>query len=189
MKTVLFCPGFFESMDDNYKKSLALFKSTNYRFVFVPIKWRYATIDDWLKELSAVYNKYNPKDVILAGFSFGAMIALRIASARSPSELWLFSLSPYFPDDELVIHPVKFDLKVVGKKRFEAFRAQPSFLNIAEKINCKVQIFCGANEIMEVKARAQTARELIRDSQLTIIKNGKHCVNESYIKTVIDTVE
>ena len=67
--------------------------------LFVPIQWKRTTIIDWEAELNTARKQYRPEDTILAGFSFGSMTALAATSHRNPSELWLFSLSPYFSDN------------------------------------------------------------------------------------------
>lgn len=97
MKTVLFVPGFKEDIESrDYKSTIKAIESSGYKVNFIPIEWSRTTIDDWLNELWAEYSKYNPKETILAGFSFGAVTAFVAAAKQNPSELWLFPYRPIF---------------------------------------------------------------------------------------------
>ena len=100
MKTVLFVPGYPENLESrDYVSTISSIETAGYVVKFVPIEWARTTIDDWVAELEAEYSKHDPRDTVLAGFSFGAMTAFVAASKRNPSELWLFSLSGYFDED------------------------------------------------------------------------------------------
>src|ERR1035437_7799397 len=100
MKTVLFVPGYQEDMKSrDYASTIRAIESQGYEVKFVPINWKRTTIDQWVEELDAEYGKCDPKQTIIAGFSFGAMTAFVTATKRNPFELWLFSLSPYFVED------------------------------------------------------------------------------------------
>ena len=186
MKTVLFCPGFRESKTNrDYKSVIEAIESKGYRVRFIPINWDKTIIDDWVAQLEKVYINYDPKETILAGFSFGSMTALVTATNRMPSELWLFSLSPYFFEDLHLIKPAYlFD---IGKKRTERFK-NLFFNKLAPRITCKTLIFVGAKEATkypEIGLRAHDAVKKLKNSQLYTIPNVGHDVaDKQYINQI-----
>src|ERR1700733_3584979 len=113
-------PGSGEDLESGgYKEILKLYKSRGYEPHFVPIKWNYRTIDDWVKEVNAQMPKKDLENSLLSGFSFGAMIALVIAAQTNPKQLLLFSLSPYFKEDFPL--PKHYETWA-GKRRIENFK-------------------------------------------------------------------
>jgi predicted alpha/beta hydrolase family esterase len=145
MKTVLFVPGFKQDMHNrDYAATLQVFASKGYAPVFVAINWSGTTIEDWKKELEAVYARHDPANTILAGFSFGAMTALVVAAKRNPYALWLFSLSPYFAED-LERYSDEELYKDIGIRRSKSFR-KLDFACIARQIYCETLLFVGEQE-------------------------------------------
>jgi len=69
-----------ESRD--YASIIRAIKAQGYKVKFVPINWKRTTINQWADELEAVYNKCDPKQTIIAGFSFGAMTAFVVATKQ-----------------------------------------------------------------------------------------------------------
>jgi pimeloyl-ACP methyl ester carboxylesterase len=190
MKTVLFVPGFMEDLNSrDYKKTIKAIEEKGYKVKFVPIKWRWTTINDWVQELDKEYTKYNPKNVILAGFSFGSMTAFISATERNPLELWLFSLSPYFSDD--ISKMKKLWLKYIGKHRDIAF-SKLDFNKLAQKIKCKTLIFVGEAEAKKyplLDNRTKVAHKKIRNSRVIIVPNCKHDVaDERYITSIQENI-
>ena len=186
MKTVLFVPGFREDLSDrNYKSVIQAIESKDYRVCFLPIKWSRTTLNHWLKEVETEYARYDSNDVVLAGFSFGAITALMAATKKNPSELWLFSLSPYFQEDS----PKKSRLKRIGKRRANAF-SRLNFKKIAPKIKCKTLVFVGNNETNEIKKRAKSSSDSLKSVKLILVDNCKHDVSApQYIKAIKKTIE
>lgn len=181
MKTVLFVPGFKEGMKSrDYKSTIKAIESSGYKVRFVPIKWDRTTIEDWLNELEAEYSKHDPKETILAGFSFGAMTALVAATKQNPSELWLFSLSPYFHEDIHSSHMRKSWLQHIGHRRVSAFN-KLNFKDLAKTILCKTFIFAGQAELNkwpDMKHRTTSAERLIQESKLPVIDGVGHDVSD-----------
>jgi predicted alpha/beta hydrolase family esterase len=115
VKTVLLLPGNTETLETrDYPGLIKAIEKAGYKVKFIPIKWKYADINDWVAQLHKEYVKHDPKNTILAGFSFGAMTVFVEAARRLPAELWLFSLSPYFAEDLDILDP-KW-LQGIGKK-------------------------------------------------------------------------
>lgn len=100
--------------------------------------------------------RHDAEKTILAGFSFGALTAFIVASCRLLSELWLFSLSPFFSED--LPRVKQWELAQLGKRRVNVAR-NISFLNMAKTVTCPVMLFVGSEELVkwpEMKFRFQS---------------------------------
>ncbi len=186
MKTVLFAPGFRETIDfRDYRSVISAIKNKGYAVKFVQISWARTTISDWVKEFEKEYAKHDPKDTILAGFSYGSLTAFMAATKTNPAELWLFSFSPYFSDD--MPHMKKSWLAGIGHRRADAFRAL-DFDTLAKKIKCPTLIIVGEVEATKyplVGNRAIVAHEKIANSRLVYAPGADHDVaDKSYIETI-----
>lgn len=190
MKTVLFIPGFREDINSrDYKSALSAIQNKGYKVEFVPINWLRTTIDDWTKQLNEVYAKYNAADTILAGFSYGSLTAFMVAVNNNPSELWLFSFSPYFSDD--MPDMKKSWLSYIGHRRADTFR-KLDFNILAKKIQCKTLIIVGEIEAKKyplLDKRSKHARKKIANSRLVVAKGAGHDVsNKNYIAAIISAL-
>ena len=190
MKTVLFVPGFREDLNSrDYKSVLSAIEDKGYKVQFVSINWSRTTIDDWTKELDKVYSNYDATDIILAGFSFGAMTAFMTATSKNPSELWLFSFSPYFSDD--MPDMKKSWLSYIGLRRADLFR-KLNFNTLAKSIRCKTTILVGKVEAKKytlIDKRSKLAHQKITHSKLVIVEGAGHDIsNRNYIAAIKDTI-
>lgn len=188
MKTVLFVPGFKEDVKSrDYKSTIEAIEGSGYKVRFVPIQWDRTTIEDWLNELEAEYSKHDPKETILAGFSFGAMTAFVATARKNPAELWLFSLSPYFHEDIHSKNMKKSWLNHIGHRRVTAFD-KLHFQELAKTIHCKTLIFAGQAELdkwPDMKYRTVSAKKLIRGSKLLTVDGIGHDVADKlYINAI-----
>jgi pimeloyl-ACP methyl ester carboxylesterase len=186
MKTVLFVPGYKESLKSrHYDALLQAIKKRGYIVKFIPINWTRTVIDDWANELKQEYIKHDPAKTILAGFSFGAMTAFVAAAECNPSELWLCSLSPYFAED--LNRLSKSWLTFVGKRRVQAFSTL-RFSKKAKLIRCRTFIFVGDLEAIKyplLLTRAKLAHKAIRQSKLIDVPDCGHDVTHpKYIASI-----
>ena len=93
-------PGAGEDLKSrDYGAVLKIYKDLGYQPEFVPIDWKYKTIDDWVEQVRTEISKKDLRNSLLSGFSWGSMIAVAIAADYNPKQLLLFSLSPYFKED------------------------------------------------------------------------------------------
>ena len=192
MKTVLFIPGFQEDFNSrDYSSVLLAIKDSGYEIVFVPITWKRTTIDDWVEQLDKVYMTYDRSQTVLAGFSYGAMTALLSASRKSPSELWLFSLSPYFAEDLISKNMKATWLKNIGHRRVSAF-SRLHFANLARSITCKTLLITGQAELDKwavLNERIKNAHKLLKNNSLVIAKGAGHDVSDkSYIDAITKSI-
>lgn len=189
MKTVLFIPGFQEDITyRDYPKTIKAIEKAGYKVTFVDINWKRTTIQHWVDEFTAVYEKYDPKQTILAGFSYGAMTAFISATKRNPAELWLFSLSPYFAED--IAHETfnKSWLKHIGHRRADAFRGL-SYKSLIKHISSKTIFFYGEVELMtfpDITYRHAITRRMSY-MKTVLIPNAKHDVASDVYIDAIET--
>jgi pimeloyl-ACP methyl ester carboxylesterase len=190
MKTVLLCPGNRETIENMpYPNLIKAIEKAGYKVKFIPIKWKYSTIHDWIAQLEGKYLKLDPKNTILAGFSFGSMIVFAEAAKRPPAELWLFSLSPYFAEDL----PLLKDRwkKGIGKKRVKVFEGL-KFNELVKGISSKTLLFAGDEEMKkypDLAYRFEDAHTKIPNSKLIIAEDVGHDVTHpDYIKTIVQNI-
>jgi pimeloyl-ACP methyl ester carboxylesterase len=190
IKTVLFVPGFQEDETSrNYATTIDAIERCGYTVKFVPIEWRRTTLTEWLSQLNAVYEQYDQKQTILAGFSFGAVAAFVMAARRSPAELWLFSLSPFFAED---IPNIKlWELRQLGRNRVKVAR-ETSFDTLARKITCPVKLFVGSDELRrwpEMEARFSLATHKLANVEAIIVDGVAHDVTHiKYIEAITNSL-
>lgn len=191
MKTVLFVPGFQEDLSSrDYAKTLSIIEKSGYNVRFVPIEWQRTTIEDWVAQLDQVYAHYSTDDVVLAGFSFGAMTAFVSASERPSSQLWLFSPSPYFNEDLASPGFKKAWLKIIGTNRERTFK-KIRFTDLVNNTPSKILFFYGSNELKSWPN--MTYRQKLVDSHshtsTVIVPNGEHDVSsDTYVKSIADAI-
>jgi pimeloyl-ACP methyl ester carboxylesterase len=191
MKTVLLLPGNTETLETRpYHKTIEAIEKAGYKVKFIPIKWKRTTIIDWVAQLEEEYLKHDPKNTILAGFSFGSMTAFVEAANRPPAELWLFSLSPYFAEDLPMLKDRWKD--GIGKKRVKAF-SELSFNELVKSISSKTLIFAGGEEMKRypmLSYRFEDAHTKIKNSKFIIAKGAGHDVTHpSYVKAIEESIK
>jgi pimeloyl-ACP methyl ester carboxylesterase len=145
VKTVLVVPG-FKDHERDYKEVLAEYRKKGYFVRFIPIDWNETTLDHWYRQALAVYVEYDPREVILVGHSFGAIVALLLAAYRNPWRLHLLSLSGRFAEDIPYMKPGKAEF--LGPEIMEAF-ARYRFEDVIPRITCKTILFIGGEEYQE----------------------------------------
>lgn len=192
MKTVLFVPGSGEDIDSrNYRSVIKAIESRGYKVQFVPITWPRTTINSWVNELESQYEKLDPAQTILAGFSFGAMTAFVMASGKNPCELWLFSLSSYFAEDLASKSQKKTWVNRFGHRRVDAFQAL-NFKQLARKVHCRTLLFYGQKELDAwpiMAERAVGAHKYLQNSEYIPIPDAGHDVaDQLYVAAIAKTI-
>jgi pimeloyl-ACP methyl ester carboxylesterase len=183
-------PGNTETLKTRpYNKLMAAIGKAGYKVKFLPVQWKYTTINDWVAQLDEEYKKHDPKNIILAGFSFGSMIAFVEAAKYPPAELWLFSLSPYFAEDlPMLKDKWKND---VGKRRIKAFSGL-KFNELVKNISSKTLIFVGDKELErypQLSYRFEDAHSKIKNSKMIVAEDVGHDVTHpNYIKAIADKI-
>ena len=178
-------PGSGEDLKSrDYPAVLEMYKQLGYEPRFVPVDWKYKTIDDWIAQVKKKISKKDIKSSLLSGFSFGSMIALGVAAQTNPKKLLLFSLSPYFAED---FPKQEKDLKRIGKRRIEKFKSL-SFSKTVGKINCPTLLFVGGEEIKKYKDtnhRSKKAHQEISNSKLIVVQGVGHNVSDpKYVEAI-----
>ena len=124
MKQIIYIiPGFGESLKDSpYLELIKYFESKGIKVVFYQPKWKWNTIERWLKDFNKIIDKNYQNNSIILAFSLGAYIAVLSTKFHTFSKLILCSLSPYFSDSIKFIP--KIAEKILGTRRYVAFRKQ-----------------------------------------------------------------
>ena len=191
MKTVLFIPGFQEDLTSrDYAKTIHVIERAGYDVKFVPINWFRTTIEQWVDELNAVYDQYEPADVILAGFSYGAMTAFMAATKRSPAAVWCFSMSPFFREDLTQLGYFTSWLKAIGRHRQESFM-KLEFARLVKLISSDMLFFYGETELKhwtDITYRHSVVAKIPRAQEI-FIPHAKHDVTgDPYIEAIASTI-
>jgi pimeloyl-ACP methyl ester carboxylesterase len=182
--TVLFIPGARAHFTD-YEGTLKDIENCGYTVRFVPIRWwtddsqeRRTGWDDWWPQVKAAYEEHDPAEVVLAGFSMGALLAFAVAAEQSPAALWLCSVSPYFSEDLPKLRPeifVRYDQAAIA-----AFR-RLQFAALVTAIRCPTQVFVGEHELEPAKARALATHQAVGGSRFTLVPGvGHDLANQTY---------
>lgn len=187
MKTVLFIPGFQEDIGSRpYSRTIKAIESKGYKVKFVSINWTRTTIEQWVPEFEKVYAHYRADDTIFAGFSYGAMIAFLAATDRNPSEVWLFSLSPYFNEDMKDPSFKKSWLTHIGHRRVDSFK-KLSFTKLVESIKTPTTYFYGELELKtfpDISYRKKALKDKQNATEV-YIPGGKHDVTSpEYVEAI-----
>ncbi|MGF7229636.1 MAG: hypothetical protein ACQR33_06700 [Candidatus Saccharibacteria bacterium] len=192
-KTILFAPGRNEGLTSRpYGDVLNALEDIGYTARFVDIDWtvKAPTADGVARQLEAAYEEYpDTSQVILGGFSFGAVAALLVAARqvedRQPTGLVLASLSPFFQED-LASTSFTNELLAAGysARQLEGYK-QMVFAEIAKHISCNVQLFVGYDERAELAFRSEEAERILPHAQLTTVLDVGHDVADPlYVATM-----
>ena len=157
------------------------FESRWIKPVFVDIEWERKTMKDYVRQFKEKIISLDDEIYVL-WFSFWAMVACIAASELDIEAIFLCSLSPFFSDDLPNIK--KWWMSMNGKRRNEEFR-NLSFDMLSSNINCKTYILAWDKEWPEIMHRATEALRLIKWSELHVIENTRHNINERrYLETL-----
>jgi pimeloyl-ACP methyl ester carboxylesterase len=191
MVDVLFVPGFRHNAQDleaDYAPVTAILTAKGYRTRFVPINWRGTTINGWVNQTQRTYDTCDPRETILAGFSYGAITAAVVAADRPPRELWAWSMSAYFAED--IPGLPKAHIDGAGPRRMKAF-AKLHFADLAPRITCPTLLILGEKEYVELPTlakRVTLAHQMINSSRLVIAQDASHNPTDSGYLQAISTI-
>ena len=190
-KVFYLIPGLGEKGTElGYKELVVAAKLFGFRVVIIKPDWRVPLMSDLirrsLRKIDADVKKNKPDHVTIFGFSFGAFIAVIIASKRKllPIDLILCSLSPYFNED-IEYLPENWK-KELGNDRIKDFSKH--FFPKGLKIN--TQIFVGKKEWPLIIKRAKLAYKLfVGKKNLILISGAVHDFNKTnYHHVVINKI-
>lgn len=126
------------------------------------------------------------RETILAGFSYGAMTVFIAAASREPSELWLFSLSPYFIEDTQSESFNQAWLKHIGHRRVDSFK-KLSFISLTKSITAKTFYFYGDLELKkwsDIDYRNSLVKMLPNASTVIAIGAEHDVASDAYIAAI-----
>lgn len=189
MATVLYVPGYGETLDDHNAE--AVFNTVEARGdegVFVSLDWR-QTVTEWIGELRRCYAKCDPLNTTIVGMSLGAGAALAAVATtdqnKQPARLCLLSLSARFKEDFPNLPKSTIDFFTV--KQQQAFK-KLCFSVLAPQVTCPTLLVIGAREYKKLPTlatRVHKAHELIPNAKLLIARRSGHNLSHSGYKQVI----
>ncbi len=186
MKTVFLIAGFDLSNTASDEKYTALregLSAKGYRVCPAPISWKRKTFKHYCAEFEAFYNENKSDYNIVAGNSFGAVVALLTAGLARPDEIFLCSLSPFFLGDKH-FKPDSYFINYFGSRRINELRST-NFQIFADQINqskIKTTITYGQREHTTsppLVRRAKIASEKLTNSRLVELEGAGHSMSES----------
>ncbi len=182
-KKAYIIPGFLQNSSfESYKEILKYFKDKEIDVEILDIDWKRKTMGDYVEETFPKLEQN--KEIILLGFSFGAMISFILSTKLEIKYLILCSLSPFFSEDVPLIK--KWWRKVTGQKRMGYFEGL-SFNKLTKQIqkNPKIYLLYGEKESILCINRGKDAHKKLSDSKLIEVKNTKHDIgNENYLEEI-----
>ena len=151
--------------------------------MLIQIPWNYRTMRDWVvfarKRIDPTTENY------LFGFSYGAMIALILATEMKSKTIILCSLSPYFKED---LPRVPSSWKAyIGKRRIRDF-ATLSFKRLASKVTSRTILTVGEHESNVCHSRVRDAHLRLKNSRLVIIKGAKHNIHQKEYLAAVERI-
>ena len=131
------CAGLTKSLEANgfevHVASVHWLKRNYFKYPFSPMS-------QWLENAKSEYQKLDPNETIIIGYSYGCILAMALAASRNPARLLLCSITNNFSED-ITSHRADWHLpwEVADFKKF-------SFNVLASNISCPVQILYGDGE-------------------------------------------
>ena len=180
-------PGFTEDTSmPGYQAIIPELKQKGYRVEEVNIDWKYKVMSDYVEQFKSRINHKPEDEVLVLGYSFGAMIAFLSAEFTKPNLLFLCSLSPFFSEDLDMLFPSW--VRDIGKNRIKNLKAL-SFNNGIKNVKCKTILVAGEKEVKQIFDRANDALKKISNSELIIAPDIGHELNKSkYYNKVIEII-
>jgi len=193
-KVVYIIPGFgYSPRHKEYVKLAEAFKENGFKPKVIKINWYRRTMEDYLVQFMEQYKNSPKEEVTLLGFSLGANITLLANEKAKPKNIIFCSLSPYFKEDKAKIKDTKYAWYLKPYIILLEFLVSPairtmkhySFKELSSKINCRVFIFAGKNEMLNLLNRAKEAHKKVPNSKLVLVENTGHDIgNKEYLKAL-----
>lgn len=123
------------------------------------------------------------KNTEILGFSFGAMIALKLSEKIKFHRVFLCSLSPYFSED-LHLFPKYYKLRL-WLRRWNDFRDNYHESDIKNKQWNTLLVVYGSDEPERLKNRVKKMIELLNISEVAIVEWVGHDIADSNYQKMI----
>jgi pimeloyl-ACP methyl ester carboxylesterase len=185
-RACLVIPGLGEKPNDrSYLAVRWELEYLGWRVVPVKIDWSRTTLTDWLHQAEKIATKVGPIDIVF-GFSFGAMIALLLASKTKISTIIAASPSPYFRECLASLPPLAE--KMLGPRRMRDFEKYS--LTELKKIRSRhVEILVGSDDFPPLIAMTKKLlRILPSKAELTMIPGAPHDLGDERYVTAVKKV-
>lgn len=187
MKKLYLIPGYKHHINTVwYQELIKKLQSIWYKVVCIKIKWRYRVMSDYITQAKNQIQA-SSEDVIL-GFSFGAMIALRVAEEQKCKKVVLCSLSPYFSED--LTTASKYTLFRLGIRRWRDFSKNYSQECITNSLDNLFVIIYWTAETENLQRRNKQMKEMLSIQNVWLVDwVGHDIAHNDYQKMILKYIK
>jgi esterase/lipase len=174
--------------DPGYDSVAAVYKSIGVSPVYVSINWKAVGINDLstaafqIKKM--LEDSFPESHMYLFGFSFGAVITLKLSQLITTDHILLCSMSPLFAEDRnYQIFPFRQILSIVTDYSKNGLSYSSS------KKTCVVFLYGDHDSFVINKAIIQHRKDFFTCNQTTIVPDARHNISDSsYLTTIRQTI-
>jgi alpha/beta superfamily hydrolase len=185
----LIIPGMNQTCSDlGYDFIGTFYKSIGISPVYVNINWKAVGINDLSDAAFQIHNmlkdSFPESNLYLFGFSFGAVITLKLSQLANTEHILLCSMSPLFSEDRIhQIFPFRQILSIVTDYSKNGLSYSSS------NKTCVVFLYGDHDSFAITKAIIQNRKEYFTCNQTIIIPNARHNISgSSYLSTIRQTI-
>lgn len=183
MKKIYIIPWY--KHDENtlgYKELQNSLVKNGYIVVIINISWKYNVMSNYIKQAELQIEDTENAEIL--GFSFGAMITLKLAEQYKFKRVFLCSLSPYFSED-LHLFPKYYSFKL-WLRRWNDFRDHYKGTDIRNSYKNKILMIYGWKETDRLQKRAKKMVELLGIKDVSIVEQVWHDIaDKKYLEAII----
>lgn len=153
-----------------------------YEVCFVEISWKFRVMTDYVNQAQKQIKSYG--DEVVLGFSFWAMIALKVAENKKFQRVFLCSLSPYFSED-LPLLP-KYYMLHLWVRRWHDFSKNYSENTIKNILKNEYSIIYGWDESERLQNRNKKMIEKLNIKEVSVVPWVWHDIaNSDYRENIL----
>jgi hypothetical protein len=186
----LIIPGLNQTDSDPGYDSIGIFyKSTGITPVYVNIDWKavgLAKLSAVAEQIAAMLkDTFTDAHIFLFGFSFGAVIALKLSQLIHTEQVVVCSMSPLFAEDRIhQIFPFRQILGIVTDYSSNGLSYSPNLKT------CVYFLYGDHDSFVINNAIIQNRKSSFKCSETTIVENARHDISgRSYLKAIKQIVQ
>lgn len=183
MEKIYLIPWYKHTIETSwYRELIVKFEEQWYEVEFIEISWKYKVMSNYITQADEQIK--GTEDSLILGFSFWAMISLKIAEKYTFQKVILCSLSPYFSED-LALLPLRYKLNL-WIRRWIDFGRNYSENNIQNAQWNQYTMIYGWVETQRLQARCWKMIEKLNIDKIWIVDEVGHDIaDETYQKMIL----
>jgi hypothetical protein len=181
----LIIPGMNQTCSDpGYDSIGTYYKSIGITPVYININWKVIGVENLTSVAMQLHDmlkdSFPESHFYLFGFSFGAVISLKLSQLMSTEHILLCSMSPMFTED--IIHQIFPFRQILG---MVTDYSENGLSYSASKKKCIVFLYGSKDSFALNKAIIQNRKHFFSCNETIIIPNAKHNISDgSYLKAI-----